>query len=121
MIKTELDSILTLHLQKHIAVKIDGVEIKNGKFILYQNNILSNNFYYELTIERTKKIDSFKIPFPFKIEHYADEGLIYLDYRTSALTDDRKHLVGISHLFNKLADHIKPSRFINKIVEIEFS
>lgn len=121
MTKIELDAILTLHLQKQISIKVDGVEIKSGKFLLYQNNLLSNNFYYDLTIERIKKIDSVKLPFPFEIEHYPEEGLVYFDYRLSSLTNDKKHLIGIDHLCGKLADPLKSSRYINKIVEIEFS
>jgi hypothetical protein len=114
-----LEEILKTHLQKNISITINGTEIKNGKFILFQNNILSNNFYFELTLDRGKKIDILKIPFPFKIEHYPDEGLLYLDYRFTSLTDDKKQLIKIDNLRQKYMDN-KLSKFLNTIVELEF-
>jgi hypothetical protein len=114
-----LEEILKTHLQKYISITINGTEIKNGKFILFQNNILANNFYFELTIERIKKIDVVKIPFPFKVEHYPDEGLLYLDYRFTSLTDDKKQLMKIDSLKEKYTE-AKLSKFLNTIVEVEF-
>jgi hypothetical protein len=114
-----LEEILKTHLQKDISITINGTEIKNGKFILFQNNILANNFYFELTIERVKKIDVVKIPFPFKVEHYPDEGLLYLDYRFASLTDDKKQLMKIDSLKEKYTE-AKLSKFLNTIVEVEF-
>jgi hypothetical protein len=117
---SELENILRRHLQKEIIISVDGVEIKKGKFLLFQNNILANNFYYDLTIEKTKKIDIFKLPYPFKIEDYSDEGLLYLDYRIKTLVANDKHVSRLVNLSEKYADSSKPSKFADKIIEIEF-
>ena len=117
---SELENILNTHLQKNILITIGGIEVKRGKFLLYQNNILANNFNYDLTIERIKKIDIFRLPYPFKIEYYAEDGLLYLDYRFSSLTEDKKHLTRIDTLKDKYAE-MKLSKFLDRIVEIEFT
>lgn len=117
---SDLEKILFKHLQKEIVITVDGFELKRGKFLLFQNNILANNFYYELTIEKTKKIDVFKLPHPFKIEEYSDEGLLYLDYRLKSLTSDPRNISKLNLLNDKYVDANKASKFYNKIIEIEF-
>ena len=63
-----------------ITIYIDNEEYKTGKFILFQSTLIANNYYLEFQIKTDKKIEPVKIPYPFNIENYEDEGLLYFDF-----------------------------------------
>lgn len=121
-IHNNLNISLTDNFQKTLSIIVDGQILKKGKFILFQDYTLANNFYYEITLENTKKIETLKIPYPFSIEYYKDDGLIYLDYRIDTIL---KKDIKLMHYFDNLKSKIildtKPSKFYNKIVELEFT
>jgi hypothetical protein len=116
----EFEKIFTDYFQKNITLRIGDEILKSGKFLLVQNHVVTNNFYFELVIENTKKIVSFKIPYPFSYDNHPDDGLLYLDYRFTSLTDDGEARQLISNITSSTLVE-KPSKFLNNILEIQFS
>ncbi len=119
MVKKSLDTILEKYFQKKINILIDGETIKAGQFLLSKNMIVHSNYYYELHIKRNNKIDSIKIPYPFEIEEYPDESLLYLDYRLVTIAKNKPELVSLINETSKTTPH--NHKFFNKIVEIIFT
>ena len=114
------EKIFPKYFQKNITLRIGEEEIKTGKFLLIQNHIVTNNFFFELVIENTKKIISFKLPYPFAYDEYPDEGILYLDYRFKTLTNKRDMLPLMVQICSTIAPE-KSSKFIDRILEIEFT
>ena len=113
------EKIFTKYFQRQISIKINDEEIKTGKFLLIQNNIINNNFYFDLIIENTKKVIVFKIPFPFAVDEYLDEGLLYFDYRFKTFAKKKAILLEVERLAETLSVD-KYSKFYDSIVEIQF-
>ena len=114
------EKIFPKYFQKNITLRIGDEEIKTGKFLLIQNHVVTNNFYFELVIENTKKIISFKLPYPFADDEYPDEGILYLDYRFKTLTNKKDMNILMEQIYATL-NPPKPSKFIDRILEIEFT
>lgn len=113
------EKMFTKYFQKNIILRIGNDDIKIGKFLLIQNHIITNNFYFELVIENTKKIVSFKIPYPFAYDEYPEDNIIYLDYRFKTLTN-KSDLNLLMKNISKIHETDKPSKFLNSILEIQF-
>lgn len=114
------EKMFTKYFQKNIVLRIGNDDIKNGKFLLIQNHVITNNFYFELVIENTKKIVSFKIPYPFSYSEYPESDIIYLDYRFNTLTKNPVLKNLMTNIGNaSIID--KPSKFLDSILEIQFT
>lgn len=113
-----IEKIFEKYFQKTISLFIKGEIVKKGKFLLIRNCILGNNFYYEFTIKREKKIDTVRIPYPFLLEEYFDENLLYLDYRLDTLFKEKKHSECIREWL--VVDDKIPNKLFDNILEIHF-
>lgn len=120
MLENQLDSILKKYFQKQVELLVDDNPIKQGQFLLFRNLLYHNNYFFELHIRRKGKIDSIKIPYPFGIEEYPEEGLIFLDYRNKTLLKNQPALLTKLQSFIDTQPNDK-SKFYNKILEIRFS
>lgn len=117
----KIEKLFEQHFQKNISLIINNNNIKSGKFLLIKNNIIGNNYYFDLSIERKKKIDVVKLPYPFGIEEHSNENLLYFDYRVSTLIHNRKDLqFKFSQYFNENTT-FKPNKMFDTILEIQFS
>ena len=114
-----LETILPKYFQKKIKISIGNDTVKHGQFILFENLLNHNNYYFELFIKRKDKIDSFKIPYPYKVEEYEDDMLLYLDYRHSALVNNDPVAMELikCYIDNKPNER---NKFLGNIVEIQF-
>jgi len=117
---SNIETILRKNFQRKISIIIDDKEIKTGKFLLFKNMIYYNNYYIEFHIRREKKIDMFKIPYPFQIEEHVSDNLIYFDYRLKTLCQNNKNLEKQLFEFVEMVNPTPVNRFYNKIVEIKF-
>ncbi len=115
-----LESILQKYFQRKIELIIDGEPFKQGQFILFRNMTEQNNYYFELSIRRKEKIETIKIPYPYDVEEYDDEGLLYLDYRNITLVKNNKSLLDKLNAYVETHTEEK-SKFFNKILEIQFT
>ena len=119
----QIESIFKKNFQKNIEIEIDNKVVKKGRFILYKMTTITNYFHIELYIERNsnnEKIDTFKLPYPFAIEEYEDEGLFYLDYRAKTLFKQNDLCSKFQSLSaNNVKDEVL--KFFDKIVVIRFS
>lgn len=113
-----MEKVFERYFQKSITLYIKGEQVKKGKFLLIKNCIVGNNFYYEFTIKREKKIDTVRIPYPFLLEEYRDENLLYLDYRLNTLFKNPNHTDFIKK-WMKIDDKI-PNKLFDNILEIKF-
>jgi len=114
---TKLGTILKKYFQKDVKFYIDGILVKNGKFILYKDCENTNTYFYEFTLQKKDKLITYRIPYPYDIEDYEDEGLIYLDYRISTWTN-KNSLIELAQAADELQEN--KSIFYNKILEIQF-
>lgn len=113
-----IEKIFEKYFQKTIQLFIKGEMVKRGKFLLIKNCIIGNNYYYEFTIKREKKIDTVRIPYPFLIEEYQDENLLFLDYRLNSLFKKSSHSQFVR---SWLVDDDKiPNKLFDSILEIKF-
>lgn len=116
----KIERILEKYFQQSAELHINGELFKKGKFLLLENKIIHNNFYFDFIVEKTKKVDVLKIPYPFKIEEH-DDGVIYFDYRLSSLFPQNNTLnsIQIKNLINNLGT--VPSKLFDAILEIKFN
>ena len=120
MVTTDnFEKLFSKYFQRQITIKVGDEELRTGKFLLIQNNVVNNNFYFELLIESVKKISVFKIPYPFAVDEYENEMLIYLDYRLNTFTKNKELTNEMKRIANRLKTE-KLSKFFDNIVEIEF-
>lgn len=95
------------NLQKPVKFMLGNKTLKFGRLLLFRKN----HFFIQLTILNDKnQKENFEIPFPFKIELYKNEGLVYFDYRVTALG------VTAPFILKKVS-----SSYFNKILEIQFA
>jgi hypothetical protein len=116
-----LEPILKSQLQKTLEFELGGKVFKRGKFALYRIETYNNNF--EITFKFSKpgtplKVENFKVPYPFHIEYYADDDVIFFDYRLSTLTNNNKDLI---RKLEELAQTYETSKYFNKILKITCS
>jgi hypothetical protein len=114
---SSVENVLEKQFQKRINLSINNDHIKEGQFILFRSLLLYNNFFLELHIKTSKKIELVKIPYPFKIEDHTDDNLILFDYRLCSLTSDPQ-LIKIINKF-KPVDNVGLNRFFDSILQIE--
>lgn len=115
----KIEETLCKYFQRNIKMYLDNELMKTGKLLLIKNHLINNNFFFEMIVEKTKKIDSFKIPYPFKWEEYPDDSLILLDYRIKSLSKSKEMQEYILNVADKYIIQ-KPSKYFNKILEIQF-
>jgi len=117
----KIERIFEKYFQKTISLSIKDEQIKKGKFLLIKNCIIGNNYYFELTIERVKKLDLIRIPYPFDLEEYEEDNLLYLDYRLSSLFKHNKKLLDeMKYWCNNKTDLKTANKMFNNILEIKF-
>ena len=117
----KLEKIFEKYFQKTISLSIKDEQIKKGKFLLIKNCIIGNNYFYELIIERGKKLDIVRISYPFKIEEYAEDNLLFLDYRLSSLFLNNKKLLNeMTQWCETKTDLKSANKMFNNILEIKF-
>jgi len=116
-----LEKIFEKYFQKTISLSIKDEQIKKGKFLLIKNCIIGNNYFYELTIERVKKLDLVRIPYPFEIEEHPEDNLLFLDYRLSSLFRNNKKLLNEMTQWCETKTDVKSAnKMFNSILEIKF-
>ena len=116
-----LEKIFEKYFQKTISLSIKDEQIKKGKFLLIKNCIIGNNYFYELTIERVKKLDLVRIPYPFEIEEHPEDNLLFLDYRLSSLFRNNKKLLNeMTQWCETKTDLKSANKMFNNILEIKF-
>lgn len=116
-----LEKIFEKYFQKTISLSIKDEQIKKGKFLLIKNCIIGNNYFYELTIERVKKLDLVRIPYPFDIEEHPEDNLLFLDYRLSSLFRNNKKLLNeMTQWCETKTDLKSANKMFNNILEIKF-
>jgi hypothetical protein len=99
------ESFLISCLQKNINFAINNKTIKKGRLLLFRQF----HYFVQIAILTEKGLkENFDIPFPFKIEKYPEEGLMYFDYRTKSL-----EVEALPQITNKIN-----SIYFNKILEI---
>ena len=93
-------------LQKQIVVSMDTRTLRKGKLMLFSRS----NYYILISLMSEKgHRENMEVPIPFNIEYHEDEGLMYFDYRVSALrTEILPNFEGKT-----------TSSFFNKILEIQ--
>lgn len=116
----KIEKIFEKYFQRNISLYIKDDPIKKGKFLLIKNCILGNNFFFELTIKRGKKLDLIKVPYPFHIEEHDEDSLIYMDYRLDTLFKNKPELVDSINIWMTELDLKSTSKFFNNILEIHF-
>jgi hypothetical protein len=117
----KIEKVFEKYFQKNISLTIKDEQIKRGKFLLIKNCIIGNNYYFELTIERVKKLDLVRIPYPFEIEEYPEDNLLFLDYRLSSLFKNNKKLLNeMNQWCNTEADLKASNKMFNNILEVKF-
>lgn len=117
----KIEKVFEKYFQKTILLSIKDETIKKGKFLLIKNCIIGNNYYYELTIERVKKLDLVRIPYPFYLEEYPEDNLLFLDYRLSSLfKNDKKLLTEMNQWCSTKTDLKSANKMFNNILEIKF-
>lgn len=115
----KIEKIFEKYFQKNLEIYIKDCLFKQGKFIIIENKVLNNNYYFELLLEKTKKLEIIKIPFPFDIEEHEEDGILYLDYRINTLFKSSKvDSVGVYNIIN--SSGITPSRLFDVILELKF-
>lgn len=117
----KIEKIFEKYFQKNIVLTIKNEQLKKGKFLLVRNCIISNNYFFELTIERTKKLDLIRIPYPFQVEEYPEDNLLFLDYRLSTLfRNNKKLLKDMKQWCSEKSDTKSPNKMFDNILEIKF-
>jgi hypothetical protein len=93
-------------LQKQIIVSVENRTLRKGKLMLFSRS----NYYIQIALMSEKgHRENMEVPIPFNIEYHEDEGLMYFDYRVSALrTEILPNFEGKT-----------TSSFFNKILEIQ--
>jgi hypothetical protein len=98
--------ILISFLQKNVTFSIKGKVIKKGKLLLFRKT----HYFIQFSLETSKKYrENIELPFPFGLEYYPQDQLLYFDYRIKSLTTDE---------FPVITDKAN-STFLNNIVEIQ--
>jgi hypothetical protein len=116
----KVEKLFEKYFQKVLTLSVNDEQIKKGKFLLIKNCVIGNNFYYELTIEKSKKLDQIRIPYPFFYEEYEEDNLIYMDYRLKTLFKNHPDTLSNITEWKTTIDTKTVSRFFDNILEISF-
>lgn len=116
----KIEKLFEKYFQKTVELSVCGEFFKKGKFLLIENKVLNNNYYFEFLIEKTKKIDIIKLPFPFGIEEHEEDGILYFDYRLKTFFKNAQHeqTKRVKHIIE--VNKIFPSKLFDNILEIKF-
>lgn len=115
----KIEKIFEKYFQKNVSLCIKDEVLKRGKFLLIRNQVIGNNYYYEMIIERSRKLDVVKIPYPFNIEEHDKDDLIFLDYRLSSLFVPKDHIDDLDKFIENY--NIKnTNKFFDNILEMRF-
>lgn len=115
----KIENMFEKYFQKNLEIYIKDSLFKQGKFIIIENKVLNNNYYFELLLEKTKKLEAIKIPFPFYIEEHEEDGILYFDYRISTLL--KASSIEPSCVYNIINNSgIITSRLFDNILELKF-
>ena len=69
-------------LQKQVNFSINNKIIKKGRLLLFRKA----HYFIQLTLETERNAkENIDLPFPFKVENYKHDGLLYFDYRVKSL------------------------------------
>ena len=116
----QLEKVFEKYFQKTILLSVKDELVKKGKFLLIKNCVIGNNYYYELTIERSKKLDIIRVPYPFSMEEYEEDNLIFMDYRLTTLFQNKKELLEDIYAWTRKVDIKNPNKYLDSILEIKF-
>lgn len=107
LVETLLDnSILTSFLQKTLTFTLQDKVIKKGRLLLFKKS----HYFIQFALQTNKKDqENLEIPFPFALEYYPDEELLYFDYRLNSLLNE-----DFSYVPQKIN-----SIYFNKILELQ--
>jgi hypothetical protein len=79
---TNIEKACKFLLQKKVVMEVKNKNYKQGKIILFYQK----NFYITFVMETAKKSnEKVEVPIPYDVELYADENLVYFDYRIKTL------------------------------------
>jgi len=111
-INKELECVLNDLLQSYLVLKINGKSYRKGRFVLYKHK----NFYLTLILKLDNdKIKKVELPIPYNIERWDADGLVYFDYRFTALAQNNKPLLAVIKKLPKTGNN----KFYNSILEIK--
>lgn len=79
---SSLSNLLVPFLQKPVSFSIKGRVVKKGRLLLFKKTHYFLQFSLE-TLKRTR--ENIDVPYPFDVEYYSDEELLYFDYRLKSL------------------------------------
>jgi len=108
---TKYETTLKYLLQKDIKFNLNGKSYKKGKLILFKQR----NYHLELTLQKNNNTKKIEIPIPYNIEMWADDNLVYFDYRLTTLSKGDKELY---NLITKMVQQ-SYSKFYDSILELE--
>ena len=100
-------------LQSELTFQLGKKQIKKGRLILFRK--AHYHIIFTLLNSKNNK-ENFEIPIPFKIEHHAEENMIYFDYRVRSLAGN--NIEAENNLKKIKIRGTEPSQYYNKIVEI---
>jgi len=93
-------------LQKPVSFLINNKIIKKGKLLLFRRT----HYFIQVILLSEKGIrETFDVPFPFKVENYTEENLMYFDYRLLSLETEKIPKIPLKVL----------SIYFDKILEIQ--
>jgi hypothetical protein len=115
----KIEKVFEKYFQKTISLCIKDEVLKKGKFLLIRNQVIGNNYYYDIVIEKSKKLDTVKIPYPFNLEEYETDNIIFLDYRLSSLFNNIDYKQDLEKWI-KNSDIKNTNKFFHNILEIRF-
>ena len=99
------ESFLLSCLQKQVYFSVGGKNVKKGKLLLFRRV----HYFIQISLMSDKNVrENFEIPIPFKVEQYAEDGLMYFDYRITSLNIKN---------FPKIPEKVS-STYFNRILEM---
>jgi len=103
-------------LQHNVQFILGKKTVKSGKLILFKRV----HYCLQITMMNSKQaVESFEIPIPYKTEYYADQGIIYFDYRIISLSKRNKDIEKRLRALN--VKNVVPSQYYDKILEINIT
>jgi hypothetical protein len=92
-------------LQKPVSFSINSKTIKKGRLLLFRKT----HYFIQITLQTDKNDkENIDLPYPFNIENYKYDGLLYYDYRVASL-----NVESLPFMPSKVS-----SIYFNKILEI---
>jgi hypothetical protein len=104
----------------HRNLEIEKLSIK-GKLVNILFTTDNNGFSIEFNLISEGKNRIVKLPAPFKIEEYPEEGLLYLDYRLKTIFHEPRWKSVIDEVHKIYQQKENPCKFYDSILEITYS